>query len=123
MQYTVLLDKNENTKQVELQEQSRFIKSIIEALGVPIEFNSEKPLSVDDRIRLRKELDKYDISIITDIEGGVKIFVKTDLIGEWYKSIYKLKEDLSQRVNPKKKIYLEMTVRFWTTFENEVEAK
>lgn len=122
MQYVILLDRNERTKEVEAQEQARFIKSVIEALGVPIEFDSEKELSVDDNIRLRKDFDKYDITVVADHDGGVRIFVKADLIAEWYKCTYKLKQDLAQRINPAKKLYLEMTVRFWTTFE-ATEAK
>jgi hypothetical protein len=117
MRYTILLNKNENTKNVEAQEQARFVKSILEALEVPIAWDSEEPLSVDGKIELRKSLAVYNINIISDIDGGMKVYVHDDLIGEWYKCSYKLKKDSTQ-MNPAKKLYLEMTVNFWTIFEN-----
>src|SRR5277367_5279809 len=116
MQYIILLSKNEKTKDVEAQEQARFVKSIFEALEVPIEWNPDEPHSIEDKMKLRKSLSTYGINIISDIEGGLKVFVNTDLIGEWYKCSYKLKQDPSQ-IDPAKKLYLEMTVNFWTTFE------
>jgi len=116
MRYTILLNRNENVKEVEAQEQARFLKTILEALEVPIEWNPEEPLSVDGRIELRKSLKTYNISAITDIDGGMKIFVNNELIGEWYKCSYKLKKDSAQ-VDPNKKLYLEMSVNFWTVYE------
>lgn len=117
MRYTILLDKNEKTKEVETQEQARFVKSILEALEVPIEWNPEEPFSVEEKLKLRKSLSSYNINIIGDTDGGLKIFVKDELIGEWYKCSYKLKQDYAQ-IDPAKKLYLEMIVNFWTTFEN-----
>jgi len=117
MRYTILLNKNEKTRDIEAQEQARFVKSILEALEVPIEWNPEEPLSVDSKIGFRKALGVYNINIISDIDGGMKVYVHDDLIGEWYKCSYKLKKDSAQ-MNPTKKLYLEMTVNFWTIFEN-----
>lgn len=116
MRYTILLNKNENTRNIEAQEQSRFVKSILEALEVPIAWNPEEPLSIDSKIELRKSLATYNINIINDIDGGMKVYVHDDLIGEWKKATYKLKKDPSQ-IDPSKRLYLEMTVNFWTTFE------
>lgn len=117
MQYTILLSKNENTKEVEAQEQARFVKSVLETLEVPVDLKSEEPLSVDDKIKFRKALNNYNINIINDSDGGLKIFVNKDLIGEWFKCKYILKKDYNQ-IDPSKKLYLEMQVNFWTIFEN-----
>lgn len=118
MQYTVLLSKTEKTKEIEQQEQDRFIKSILEALEVPIEFDPDIPQTIEQKRKFRQELRDFKLQIINDIDGGVKIFVGDDLIAEWYKSSYKLKQDLSQ-VNPNDKLYLEMQVNFWSMFEDE----
>jgi hypothetical protein len=120
MRYTILLNKNEKTKEIEAQEQSRFVKSIFEALEIPVEFNPDEPYSIDDRLRLRSSLNSYNINIIGDIDGGLKIFVKTDLIAEWKKPHYVLKIDGSQ-IDPNKKLYLEMHINFWSVFESEVD--
>lgn len=122
MEYQILLSKNENTKEVESQEQARFIKSVLEALEVPIEFDPEEPLSIADHQRLRKSFKEFNIHIINDSDGGIKITVGDDLIAEWYKSTYKLKKDLSQR-DRRDVLYLEMTVKFWTIFEDEVDTE
>lgn len=118
MQYTILLDKNESTKQVAAQEQARFIKSILEALEVPLDWNPDEPLSVDKKIELLKILSNYNINIIDNLDGEISIYVNTDLIAEWKKCKYKLKRDLTQ-IDPKKKLYIEMEVSFWSIFENE----
>jgi hypothetical protein len=116
MRYTILLDKNEKTKEVEAQEQARFVKSIIEALEVPIEWNPEEPFSVESKLKFKKSLNAYNINVISDTDGGLKIFVGSDLIAEWYKCSYKLKQDIGQ-IDPNKKLFLEMTVSFWSIFE------
>lgn len=117
MRYTILLDKNEKTQDIEVQEQARFVKSLLEALEVPIKWNPEEPFSIDSKIEFRKSLGAYNINIINDNDGGMKVFVKDNLIGEWFKCSYKLKKDSTQ-INPNKQLYLEMLVNFWTTFES-----
>lgn len=117
MQYTILLNKNEKTREIEAQEQARFIKSVLEALEVPIEWNPEEPLTIEKKIELRKAFATYNINIISDNDGGLKILANNERIGEWYKCGYKLKNDPKQE-DRSKKLYLEMTVNFWTIFEN-----
>jgi hypothetical protein len=117
MRYTILLDRNEKTKDIEAQEQSRFVKTVLEALEVPIDWNPDEPLTVQSKIELRKSFNTHKINVIDDMDGGLKVFHNNDLIGEWYKCSYKLKEDISQ-IDPKKRLYLEMNIHFWMIFEN-----
>lgn len=116
MQYSILLDRNENTKEVEIQEQSRFVKSILEALQVPIEWDPEEPFSVETKRKFIKDLDNYKINIIDDMNGGMKIYVESDVIAEWKKPLFKLKQDKSQ-IDPKKQLYISMEVDFWSLFD------
>lgn len=120
MKYTILLSKNEDTKAVEGQEQSRFIKSVLEALDIPIEYDPDQLLSIADHQRLRQSFKEFNIHIIDDVDGGVRITIGDDLIAEWYKSTYKLKQDPSQR-DPRERIYLEMSINFWSIFEESDE--
>lgn len=120
MRYSILLDRNEKVKDIEAQEQARFIKSILESLEVPFEFDSEGPLSIDDKLQLKKSLNDYSINIINNIDSTMKIFVKKDLIAEWRKPKYILKIDESQ-IDPNKKLYLEMIIEFWTVFDNDTD--
>src|SRR5271165_299942 len=109
MRYTILLKRNENTKNIEMQEQSRFIKTILEALEVGIDYKSEEPLSIEDKVKMRKSLEFYGITIIEIFDGSLKIFAEKELIAEWKKPTYKLKQDFSQ-VDPKNKLYMEMNI-------------
>ena len=116
MQYQILLDTSANTRQVEDQEKSRFIRSIIDCLNINIDFDPEQAQSMEDKISLRAQLNKFNITIIEDLDGGMQIFANRDKIGEWRKPKYKLKENVAER-DPRKKLYMEMCVELWSSFE------
>jgi|ERR1700733_11037816 len=118
MQYTILISRYENAKEVEAQEQARFVKTILEALEVDVPFNPDEPFSIEEKIKTRKALSFYNITIIENHGGGLKIFVERELVAEWKKPFYKMKQDNSQ-IDPKKRLYMEMQVNFWTVFEQE----
>lgn len=118
MEYSILLSRAEKVKLVEEQEQSRFVKSMLESLEVPIEYDPETPLTIEQRQKLRQEFNEFNLKIIDDSNGGIRILLGRDLIGEWYKPTYKLKQDLSEP-DPKDRLYLEMSVSFWSIFEDE----
>lgn len=121
MQYTILFKRDENIKDIETREQSRFIKTVLEALEVDIKYNPDKIMSVDERIELRKSLGFYGITIIDNFDGGLRIYVEKELIAEWKKPFYKMKNDSSQ-IDPKKRLLMEMSVDFWTIFEQKKEG-
>jgi hypothetical protein len=116
MRYTILLDKNEDTKAIEAQEQARFVKTILEALEVPVDFNPDEPLTVESKLKFRKDLGVYNINVIGDIDSGLKVYVNNDMIGEWKKPKYVLKRDHNQ-IDPNKRLFLEMHIEFSTVFE------
>jgi hypothetical protein len=118
MRYTILIKRDENTKNIEAQEQARFIKTILEALEVGIDYKSEEPLSIEEKIKMRKSLGFYGITIMNIPDGSLKIYVEKELIAEWKKPLYKIKKDPSQ-IDPNKKLYMEMSIDFWTVFEQD----
>lgn len=121
MKFTILLNSDEDTRQVEEEEKSKFVRSVLEKIGLPVdEFwtNKDKPLGIPEKIKLRQILSAYNIIIIDDLGGELQIYVDNDLAAEWKKSTYKLKTDLRQ-IDPKKRLYLEMTIENWSVFENE----
>jgi hypothetical protein len=124
MHYAILLSRSENTKEVEAQEQARFIKSIFEALELPVEFDPEMPMSPEDRQKLRQDLKNFGLQIIDDLDGGIKVFLgeNSDCIAEWHKATYKLKQDLSQ-ASLFDRLYLEMNISFWSIFEEDEEKE
>lgn len=118
MEYIVLLDSTSNLREIEAEEQTKFVISMIEALEIPFEWNSNEPFSILDKIRLRKVLAQYNVSVIDDMEGGIKIFLEREKVAEWKKASYVLKEDPSQ-IDPKKRLYIEMKCSFSSIFEEE----
>lgn len=119
MKYTILLSHNEDTKQVELEEQTRFVRSILEALGIPLDFwNSAEPLSLETKLKLRGVLNEYQIIILDDNDGKIEIYHEHNVIAVWHKCEYVLKQDLSQ-IDPNKKLYLEMRVNTQSIFDEE----
>jgi len=120
MQGTILLNYDENVKQVEEEEKSRFLKNLLEQMGVEVDsfWTTETALSIDQRIKLRSILATYMIQVIDDLDGHMQIYVQDELCGEWFKSTYKLKRDLRQ-LDPKKQLYMEMTINCWTIFEEQ----
>jgi hypothetical protein len=123
MRATILLNHTENTKKVEDEEKTRFLRSILEESGLPIqEFWAEDgPLSIQQRMQLRGLLTTYGIQVIDDRDGRMQIWMaSTDgdvqKVAEWFKCTYKLKRDLKE-LDPRKQLYLEMEVNCWSLFE------
>lgn len=124
MKGTILLNYNENTKQVEDEEKIRFLRNLLEQMSVPINdfWTSDSPLSVDQKIKLRGILATYSIQVIDDLDGHMQVYVEGELVGEWHKCLYKLKRDLRQ-LDPRKQLYLEMEVDCWTLFEEQEQEQ
>lgn len=124
MKGTILLNYNENTKQVEDEEKIRFLRNLLEQMSVPINdfWTSDSPLSVDQKIKLRGILATYSIQVIDDLDGHMQVYVEGELVGEWHKCLYKLKRDLRQ-LDPRKQLYLEMEVDCWTLFEEQEQPQ
>lgn len=120
MQGSILLNYDANTHLVEKEEQDRFIRSLLDQMGVPVlEFwHSDEPLSVEQRIKLRELLGAYHIDILDHKDGHLQVFVERELIAEWHKATYKIKQDLSQ-LDRKKQLYLEMNINCWSVFEED----
>lgn len=118
MKGTLLLNYDENTKQIEEEEKTRFLRSLLEQMGVPINefWTTDNLLSISQRIKLRGLLATYQIQVIDDLDGHMQVYVEDQLVGEWYKCTYKLKRDLRQ-LDPRKQLYLEMEVNCWSLFE------
>jgi hypothetical protein len=124
MKGTILLNYGDNTKHVEEEEKMRFLKDVLDQMGVPINdfWNTDEPLSIEQKIKLRAILATYSVQVIDDLDGHLQIYVDNELVGEWNKCTYKLKRDLRQ-LDPRKQLYLEMAVDFWTIFEDEQQKE
>lgn len=120
MNGTILLNYNENTKQVEDEEKTRFLRTLLDQMGVPISdfWAEEGPLTIESKIKIKKTLITFGIQVVDDLDGHLVVYVEGEKVGEWNKCTYKLKRDLAQ-LDPKKQLYLEMEVNCWTIFEQQ----
>lgn len=118
MEGTILLDAHENTKQIEEEEKNRFVKNILETVGIPMEkvWDDKEQLSIEGKIKLRNILSSYSVNIIDDMDGGLKIYVDKEVVAEFKKPFYILKRDNNQ-IDPKKRAYLEMQITTWSAFD------
>ena len=120
MKGIILLNYNDNVQQVEEEEKSRFLRSLLEQMGVPIEdiWKDEILLTIEQKIKIRNLLTTYAVQVIDDLDGHMQVYVEGEKVGEWNKCIYKLKQDISQ-LDPRKKLYIEMEIDCWSIFEEQ----
>lgn len=122
MKGTILLNYDDNTQKVEDEEKTRFLKSLLDQMGVPIDdfWTADNSLSVNQKIKLRGILATYAIQVIDDLDGFLQVYVEGEKIADWQKPSYKLKRDLRE-IDPKKQLYLEMSIDCWSVFDEEEE--
>lgn len=108
---------------VEAEEQLSFILSVMQASGVPDKeleaCITDGQMSVEDKIRFRKVCENFQISIVDDMDGGLKIYVNSGgsdvLVAEWYRPTYTLQTGDSKELTTNLHIH-------WWTFE-EADGK
>lgn len=121
IQYTIFVDR-EDVKTVEEEERNGFVKKTLEQIGLDVsEIWPDILLSVEEKIKLRDYLNKFDV-LILDTKETYEIYVGKELVAKWYRPLFKLKTDLSE-INPSKKIFIEMTIMYESIFENDVETE
>ena len=128
MKSILLLSYNEDTAKVEEEEKSIFLRTILERcfVNTPVidhiyaiyNTDAPMPLTVSKKMELRGILTTYNIMVIDGIDGALRIFLDNEEIGGFEKPKYKLKTD-QEETNPKKRIYLEMELNFWSSFDTE----
>jgi hypothetical protein len=130
MKSILLLNYNEDTKQVEEKAKKDFLHTILERCfentpmidRIHAIYDTDEPLTVPKKMELRGILTKYNIAVIDDdVDGALRIFLDTEEIGVFKKPIYRIKTD-SQEKDPRKRVYLEMEINFCSSFEKEEEA-
>lgn len=131
MKGTILLNYNEDTRQVEEEEKARFLKAFLEqcfenvpevAGQIGIIWNNDGTLEPAQKVKLRSLLTTYGLQVIDDLDGHLQIYLDNELVGEWFKCTYKLKKDL-RVIDPRKRIYIEMEVNCWSAFDSQEEQE
>lgn len=131
MKGTILLNYNEDTRQVEEEEKARFLRVFLEQCfeGAPDVtsqiasiWTTDSLLSAPQKVKLRGILGTYGIQVVDDLDGHMQIYLENELQAEWFKCIYKLKKDL-RAIDPRKRVYLEMEFNCWSVFDSQEEQE
>jgi hypothetical protein len=125
MKGTILLNYSENTQQIESEEKFRFLRDLLSQMfeGTPdvlsqIEtiWGQDIFLSTIQKVEMRKLLTVYNIQVLDDNDGQMKVYAENELVGQFFKPTYKLKRDYSY-IDKKKQLFLEMSINCWSVFE------
>lgn len=126
---TILSDR-EDIKNIEAEEQINFVFSVLQASGVSEDkleaCLTEEILSVKNKIIFRKLCEKEQISIVDNLDGSLKIYMKAEhqdvLVAEWFQPSYTIRIDNSV-IDRSKRMFVEILFRWWTVFEDDDEKK
>jgi hypothetical protein len=127
---TILLNYNENVRQVEEEEKSRFLKGFLEqcfedapelAEQIASIWEVDGPLPAPQKIKLRSILTAHDIQVIDEQDGTLIIYIENQKVATFKKPTYKLRQDLS-KLNRKERLYIEMTIECESLFETAQEV-
>ena len=116
---SILVDID-SLKTVEEEEMNKFVKSFLLSMDLP---NIEEIWpdiclkSANEKLKLRSVLSKYEIEVISDGDRGVKIYLKDELIAEWFKPNVILKKELQATKKPKDQYYYELKIKSSSIFE------
>jgi hypothetical protein len=117
---SIFLDR-EDTRLIEEEEQSLFIRGILEEFGVPLEdIWPDTLLTIEQKIKLRGLLGKLDIEIINDGDRECQIYYQNNKLAEWFKPRFILREDKGARTL-NKKLYYEMVIKTWSIYDQQEE--
>lgn len=115
----IILANREDIRNIEEEERINFIRSVFHSMDLPIEdcFPEEGEWLTEQKIKLRRVLSEFNIDLVENVDGSLKIFVDKQVIAEWFKPMFYLKQDLSEP-NPKNRLYAEVHTKSWSLFED-----
>ena len=100
----------------------QWVRNVLEMTGIDWEdcFEGEtaEDLSVLQRGKIRKKLKQNNLFVLDDSDGGVKIYIDTEVIGEWHKPNFILNYDHAE-IDPKKKTFILIEASCWSVFDDE----
>ena len=117
MNYVILANR-EDLKNIEMEEQFNFVLNILKLIGIPLDdiVDDVKDFSAENKFKLREILEKFNVLVLDDRDGGIKIFVEKELIADWKKARFELCVDHSE-LDPRKKSFIKIYIEYWTIFE------
>ncbi len=113
----IITIKRQDQVEEEIKAKSSWVRSVLSSIGLPTDDWAD-PLSMDDLRRIRTELKSLDIDILDDTDGGIEIYYQGDLIAEFRRPQYILRENPRER-DPRNRYYLEMHLKCRSVFDEQ----
>lgn len=115
---SIYIDR-EDARKVEEEERNLFLRGVLEQMGVSLdEIWPEIILTAEQKRKLRDILSQLELEIVDDGDRGFKIYSQNDLVAEWFKPRFILREDRSARTLSKR-LYYEMIIKTESLYEGE----
>lgn len=123
MNFVVLANRHDYRKVIE-ELKYEFTSDIINKLELPEDEvneclpNNFSDFDVNKKIKLRNLLGKFNVNIIDDKDGGIKIYVENEQIAEWKKCFIRIKQNPAA-LNISEKVFVEIHVDCSSVFEEK----
>lgn len=114
----IFITGRHDAREVAEENKYQFIRLVLFNLGIPEEEiepclpETSKEFNLNHKIYLRNVLKKFDLNVVDDGDGGIKIYLENTKIAEWKKCKFVMKEDLST-IEPSERIYMEVHAEFY----------
>jgi len=92
----VILVNQQDALEVENEEKVKWALNVLETMGMPVGDWTIEP-TMDNLRKIRRALKEKDLDVIDDTSGGLEIYYRGVLIGEWRKPRYVLREDTREK--------------------------
>lgn len=111
---TVILVNRHEAREIEHEEKVRWLRSILEQIGVPLDDWPETP-SMENLRDMRSLLKKLEIDVINDSDDGLLIYFNNKLVAQWIRPTYKMIEDPNEK-DQRYRFYYEMHLNYNSVF-------
>ena len=113
---TVLLVNRHEAREIEYEEKVRWLRSILEQIGVPLDDWPENP-SMENLRDMRSLLKQLEIDVINDSDDGLLIYFSNKLVAQWIRPTYKMIEDPKEK-DHRYRFYYEMHLNHNCVFDD-----
>jgi len=113
---TVLLVNRHEAREIEYEEKVKWLRSILEQIGVPLDDWPESP-SMENLRDMRSLLRHWEIDVINDSDDGLLIYFNNDLVAQWIRPTYKMIEDPKEK-DHRYRFYYEMHLNYKDILNN-----
>jgi len=116
---TVILVNRHEVREIEHEEKVKWLRSMLEQIGVPLDDWPETP-SMENLRNMRSLFRQLQIDVINDSDDGLLVYFNNKLVAQWVRPTYKMIEDPNEK-DQRYRFYYEMHLNCKDVFANNPE--